>query len=756
MADVKTQTLGFPRIGKDRQIKRALESYWRGRMDQEALNRIFWEVQEENWRVQRDAGIDRIGVGDETLYDHVLDWVVRLGLIPERFRDRQGLDRYFTMARGATGVSALDLTKWFDTNYHYLVPEVDGGSALDADFTDFLETIGRAQRAVGDRVVPIILGPVTLLRVARLDGDLDHVLESLLPRYRQLLTALKSGGVGEVQIHEPALVLGDATQLKEQFQSTYTELAAVELPINLVTYFDDLGSAYPWAVQLPVPILSLDLTRGHNLDLIRAHGWPTDKTLGAGVVDGRSVWRIRPEELEPVMEMLRTLPSVRLGPSCSLQFVPYQAARETQLADPLWNVLAFAEEKLQEVRRLAQALGTEDRAGALQDAAVAWEAFSAFAPANQELKARVQSIQEEDFRRAPSYQDRRPQQIQLPPFPTTTIGSYPQTSPVRRLRARYQRGEINLEEYQTGVDAWIAYTIGVQDGLGLDVLVHGEFERSDMVEYFAHKLNGFAFTEFGWVQSYGHRYVRPPIIYADVTRPHPMTVREFRVAQSFTHKPVKGMLTGPVTILGWSYARTDVPQAEVAFQIALALRDEITDLEAAGARVVQVDEPALREGLPLKPKQWGEYLTWAVNAFRLATGGARPETQVHTHMCYSEFSDILTAIDRLGADVILIENARSGDQTLRELATHGYAREIGPGVYDIHSPVVPTAEQIQAKLRTFLKHFGPEQIWVNPDCGLKTRAWEEVNPALEQMVKAASAVRAEVLSRSPKVGLPAA
>ncbi len=731
----KTQTIGYPRIGEDREIKRALEGYWKGKVDAEGLWATFWQVAEGGWRTQAEAGIDYVGVGDATLYDHVLDWAVRLGVVPPRFRALAGLDRYFAMARGVPGVPALDMTKWFDTNYHYLVPEIDGTPLLEADFGDFLAMVERAQAMLGERAVPIVLGPVTFLRLSRLDVAFGEVLEWLLPRYAALLNALKGMGVVEVQMHEPALVLGDAAGLRAHVERAYAVLAEVGLPINLVTYFDDLGETYSWVTALPVAVLSLDFTRGENLALFQAHGWPGDKVLAAGVVDGRSVWRVRPDV---VAELLRELPrDVRLGPSCSLQFVPYDASRETQLPGPLQGVLAFAKEKLDEL----VALG---RGEPLEEVAAAWARFYDFAPADPAVHAALDALTPDDFRRAMPYEERRKLQIQLPPFPTTTIGSYPQTRQVRRLRARFRRGEIDEAAYRAGVDAFIAYAVGVQEGVGLDVLTHGEFERTDMVEYFAEKLRGFAFIRHGWVQSYGSRYVRPPVIYADISRPAPMTVREFKVAQSLTRKPVKGMLTGPVTILNWSYPRTDIPRKEIAFQLALALRAEIADLEAAGARVIQVDEPALREGLPLKRERWDDYLTWAVDAFRLATGRAKPSTQIHTHMCYSEFGDILEAIDRLDADVISIENARSGDEMLRALAAYGYSREVGPGVYDIHSPVVPTRAFIRRKLEAFRRHLKQGQIWVNPDCGLKTRAWEEVIPSLRNIVAVVEEIRREL------------
>lgn len=733
---VKTQALGYPRIGKDREIKRALSAYWKDNIDRDELQRIYRQIAEEGWQAQKDAGIDYIGVGDATLYDHVLDWAVRFDLIPARFRHLTGLNQYFAMARGVKDVPALEMTKWFDTNYHYLVPEIEAGLEPAAAFGDYLEEIRRAQALLGDRAVPIILGPVTLLRLSRLEEPLEIVLPRLLPATIELLDALRTLGVPEVQLHEPALVLDDAPAHQAAYEIAVAALAEAGVPLNLVTYFDDLGEAYEWVLDLPVDVLTLDFTRGETLAQVNARPWPEDKVLAAGVIDGRNVWRMRGEETLALLQQPADRAELRISASSSLQFVPHSAARETELPAPLRDVLAFAEEKLDELATLAAAFAGD---ATLDDGA--WARFKAFAPDDPTLHEHVTALEPEGFTRDTPYAERRDEQIQLPPFPTTTIGSFPQTREVRRLRGRYKRGEITQAEYRAGIDAWIGYAIGVQEGLGLDVLVHGEFERSDMVEYFAQKLTGFAFTQHGWVQSYGHRYVRPPIIYADVTRPAPMTVREFEVAQSFTQKPVKGMLTGPVTIVNWSFPRADLPRREIAFQLALALRDEIADLERAGARVVQVDEPALREGLPFKRNRWAAYLTWAVDAFRLATGAAEPATQVHTHMCYAEFGDILGAIDRMDADVISIENARSGDETLHQLAEEGYAREVGPGVYDVHSPVVPGVDFILSKLQMFREHLDPAQIWVNPDCGLKTRGWKDVIPSLRNLVTAAKTIR---------------
>ncbi|TFG73136.1 MAG: 5-methyltetrahydropteroyltriglutamate--homocysteine S-methyltransferase, partial [Anaerolineales bacterium] len=728
----------YPRIGKKREIKRALESYWRGKLDADNLMDRYWQVAEENWLIQKDAGIDYIGVGSATLYDQMLDWAFRFGLIPSRFTDLQGLDQYFAMARGVPGKQALAMTKWFNTNYHYLVPEIDAATEPSGNCDDFIKLVKKAQTILGDRAVPIIIGPLTLLNLSRLTADFQEVFQKLLPHYVTLLTALATLGVKEVQIHEPALVVPDAGQYQAQVMQAYELLAACGTRINLVTYFSDLCDAYEWVVKLPVSVLSLDFTRGNNLEIMSSRGWPKDKTLGAGVTDARSVWRMRDTDIVPLMDKLVEITSgaIRAGVSASLQFVPYTVQTEKHIPGEIRGVLAFAEEKLHELVQLAGNNMAEGRA--------AWDTFRAFLPANGQVQSRIAGLRPEDFNRSQPYPERLPLQVKLPALPTTTIGSFPQTGNVRRCRAQYQNGEISKESYEAEMDTFIAYAVGVQDGLGLDMVVHGEFERTDMVEYFAQKMEGFAFTENGWVQSFGSRCVRPPIIIGDISRTASMTVREFVVAQSLTTKPVKGMLTGPVTIINWSYPRTDISQREIAYQIALALRDEIHELEEAGARAVQVDEPALREGLPLSPDTRGAYLSWAVDAFKLTTANALPETQIHTHMCYSEFGQIMEAINALDADVISIENARSDDATLRGLAAYGYPRAVGPGVYDIHSPVIPEVAFIKDKLQAFLQHLDPHRLWVNPDCGLKTRSWEEVIPALQNMMKAVFAVRGDL------------
>ncbi|MGQ9866541.1 MAG: 5-methyltetrahydropteroyltriglutamate--homocysteine S-methyltransferase [Pseudanabaenaceae cyanobacterium] len=738
---LETATIGYPRIGKSRELKKALEAFWKGKSDAETLLQTRDEVEVKNWETQQQAGIDRVGIGDMSLYDLVLDWSIRLGIIPERFASLAGLDRYFAMARGKDGIPALEMTKWFDTNYHYLVPEISE-TLQPADFGDFLATVQRAQTLLGDRAVPIILGPVTLLRLSRVDRNLDPVEKQLGDRYLLLLQELQKLGVAEVQIHEPALVLGDAANFKPLYQSTYQSFRQVGLPIHLVTYFDDLGENYPWVMELPVSGIGLDFTRGQNLALLQQHGFPDDKKLGVGIVDARNVWKIRPDSVLSTLEAIaRVAANLRIQPSASLQFVPYDVQRETQLPEPLRSVLSFAEQKLAELRLLANCLQGTQETDSLDSIRSQWQAFQEFSPVNQTIKERLQNLNPQDFERLLPYEQRQEKQPVLPLFPTTTIGSFPQTSEVRQLRVKWKRGEITQAEYEAAIDAEIAKCIQFQEEAGLDVLVHGEFERTDMVEFFGQQLSGFAFTEHGWVQSYGSRCVRPPIIYGDIVRNGPMTVREFQVAQSLTQKIVKGMLTGPVTMINWSFTRTDIPRSEQAMQLALALRDEVADLEAAGAKMVQIDEPALREGLPLKPERWDEYLSWAVDAFRLAAAVAKPETQIHTHMCYSEFGDIIKHIERLDADVLSIENSRSNNETLLEITNAGYKHQVGNGVYDVHSPSVPSTEQMVQQLKTGVANLPVKQIWVNPDCGLKTRSWEEVIPSLKNMVEAAKTLR---------------
>lgn len=732
-------------MGKRREVKKALESFWRGKLNEATLVQTLQDLEAKDWQTQLQAGIDHIAVGDFTFYDLVLDWAVRLGLIPARFAELSGLTRYFAMARGVDNRPALEMTKWFDSNYHYLVSEIDADAKPQGDFSDFIATVKRAQSSLAARATPVILSPVTLLSLSRCKADFDGLLDALLPLYVELLTELKGLAIAEVQIHEPILVTSRAPQLQAAVEKTYAALAKVGVPLQLVTYFDDLGDTYNWVTALPVAGISLDFTRGDNLQLLQTHGFPADKVLGAGVIDGRNIWQCQPEDtLQRLKEIQAIATTVRVQPSASLQFVPHDAKLEKQLPQPLHGVLSFAEQKLTEIVFLAQTLNGTDTTAQQQQIQQAWQAFIDFNPPNPAVHTALEALQPKNFERSLSYSSRISQQIALPPLPTTTIGSFPQTKEVRRLRVQYKKGELSLAEYQAAMEKQIADCIKLQEDIGLDVLVHGEFERTDMVEYFGRQLSGFAFTTNGWVQSYGSRCVRPPIIYGDVSRSQAMTVREFQFAQSLTEKPVKGMLTAPITILNWSFPRADLSRKEQAFQIALALREEIAELETAGAQIIQVDEPALREGLPLKVQHWNDYLGWAVDAFRLATAIAQPQTQIHTHMCYCEFGDIIQDIERLDADVISIENSRSNNRTLGEVTSAGYSHQIGNGVYDIHSPVVPTQAQLVEQLKAGLEKLPIQQVWINPDCGLKTRRWEEVVPALKNMVAATRKLREEM------------
>eukprot|EP00803_Ostreobium_quekettii_P006679 evm.model.scf_2322.1 EVM.evm.TU.scf_2322.1 scf_2322:720-7536(+) len=735
-----TSTIGFPRMGRNRDLKRALESYWKGNSSAEELICVSNEVQRKAWTAQKDAGVSLIGL-DGTLYDQVLDWTYYLGVAPPRFQHLSGLDQYFAMARGAEGSPALDMSKFFDTNYHFMVPELDDASEPKSDFTLFLEKVRRGQEAVGtERAVPIVIGPVTFVHLAACKTNASGMISKLIPAYKQLLDELKVLGVPEVQIHEPALVFGNAGDAKDCCEGVYMELSGAGVPINLVTCYDDVAEdAFNWVTQLPVAAISLDFcgvpgveAGNKTMELIKEHGFPKDKRLGAGVVDGRSVWSSE----GPAAKALADLQALDITNLCvqssvSLQHLPYTLEDEKALPDDVKGKLAFAVEKLSEIVKVACG-GVPVSATVLKGSA------------KQDVEAKL-------FDRPLPYSERRVHQICTPAFPTTTIGSFPQTSSIRSIRMKFKKGEIGEDEYKCQMTGHIAYTIGIQEALGLDVFVHGEAERTDMVEYFGQKLQGMYFTNNGWVQSYGSRCIRPPIIVGDVHRREPMTIEEYKIAQSLTKKPVKGMLTGPVTILNWSFPRKDISRKAQAMQLALALREEVKDLELAGCKVIQVDEPAIREGLPLKKARWGSYLSWAVDAFRLCCGVAAPETQIVTHMCYSDFQDILDAIDKMDADVLTIENSRSGNDMIHALATYGYGRDLGAGVYDVHSPVVPSVDFIVGKIRSFMETHVLEghadRIWVNPDCGLKTRDWKEVLPALKNMVEAAQIVRAEVAAK---------
>lgn len=762
-AAARATVYGYPRQGPDRELKKAIEGYWKGRVTADALRATAAELRRANWRRLADAGIHEVPTGDFSYYDHVLDTTVALGAIPERHRvavETDALDGYFAMARGTQDVAPLEMTKWFDTNYHYLVPELGPDTVFTADSAKQVAELEEAL-ALGLTARPVLVGPVTYLLLAKpapgvaADFEPLTLLDRLLPVYARILADLRAAGAEWVQLDEPALVQDRTPAELNAAGRAYRDLGArTDRPKLLVaSYFDRLGEALPVLAKAPVEGLALDFTEaaGGNLQALAAVGGLPGKRLVAGVVNGRNVWV---NDLSASLATLGTLlglaDRVDVAASCSLLHVPLDAAAERDIEPQIRRWLAFARQKTAEVvtlaRGLAQGTGAITAELAANRADLASRAGSPITR-DAAVRSRTAAVTAGDARRSQPYAERVAAQrahLRLPLLPTTTIGSFPQTGELRTARADLRAGRIGTAAYEDRVRAEIQEVVAFQEKTGIDVLVHGEPERNDMVQYFAERLTGYLATQHGWVQSYGTRYVRPPILAGDISRPEPMTVRWTAYAQSLTSRPVKGMLTGPVTMLAWSFVRDDQPLGETARQVALALRDEVTDLEAGGARVIQVDEPALRETLPLRAGDRAGYLAWATEAFRLSTGGVRPDTQIHTHMCYAEFGDIVQAIDDLDADVISLEAARSHMQVARELAAHGYPREAGPGVYDIHSPRVPSVMEAAELLRTGLKAIPAERLWVNPDCGLKTRGWPETRASLENLVAAARTVRGEL------------
>jgi 5-methyltetrahydropteroyltriglutamate--homocysteine methyltransferase len=763
---VRTTTQGYPRIGRDRELKHACEAYWSGKIGAEELHRTGATLRQEHWQAQREAGIDLVPVNDFSYYDQVLDAIALIGAVPERYRWRGelvDLDSYFGMARGVQradlDATAMEMTKWFDTNYHYIVPEWHRGQRFQLASTKVFDEFAEAQ-AQSIRAKPVLIGPFSLVLLGKAQQEnldiLGETLAGVSEIYGEIISRLAAMGASWIQLDEPCLVQDRTPEELAAFRHTYELLAAHKGRAKLLisTSFGHVGESYETLIHVPVDGIGLDFVRGpENLDLLHRHSLPADKVLVAGVVDGRNIWRSNlPSTLDLLDDVTTIVPRERLivATSCSLMHVPYDAWRESEIAAEVRQWLAFAEQKLQEVVILGRAVheGRDVVAVALEESVVVTQSRAT------SLLAHDASVQEKlanahAKERSPYAQRRQIQaeRLGLPSLPTTTIGSFPQTAEVRQMRRRFEKGQITAQEYEQFIERSIAEIIARQEELGIDVLVHGEFERNDMVQYFGEQLSGFAFTHHGWVQSYGSRYVRPPIIYGDVARPAPMTVRWSAYAQSLTDKPVKGMLTGPVTMLNWSFVRDDQPRETTCRQIALAISEEVADLERAGLRVIQIDEPALREGLPLRSSQWSAYLAWAVASFRLAASSAEPATQIHTHMCYSAFNDIIDAIAALDADVISLENSRSGGELLEVFRQTSYDKGIGPGIYDIHSPRVPGVEEIEAMLRATLQVLPVTNVWVNPDCGLKTRRWEEAVPALEHMVAAARRVRSSLPSQ---------
>ena len=752
---------GFPRIGIKRELKRALESFWAGKSPAETLLATARELRARHWQLARTAGADSVACNDFSLYDHMLDTAVLFDAIPDRYRKLHAEDPlagYFAMARGhkrdGIDLHALEMTKWFDTNYHYLVPELHAGQTFRLAGTKPVDEFREAQ-AAGLDARPVLPGPVTFLLLSKtVDGsERLALLDALLPAYVELLGKLADAGARWVRLDEPCLATDLDEAARSALRHAYAVLAGARRPKLLVAnYFGPFGDNLALLKDLPADAIHADLVRGAREAEALPDALPNGAILSAGIVDGRNVWRSRPDQVLPLIEALRArLGTERLwlAPSCSLLHVPIDVEVETALDPALRSSLAFARQKLEELRRYADALDGKPAAHAELDAQRDLLAHRAQAAGvvREVVRSRCHNLTAQATLRRSGHAARLKTQRQarpLPLLPTTTIGSFPQTPELRKARADHRAGRLDDAAYDAVVAAEIERCIRFQERIGLDVLVHGEAERNDMVEYFGEQLEGFAFTRHGWVQSYGSRCVKPPLIFGDVERTAPMTVHWSSHAQSLTDRPVKGMLTGPVTMLQWSFVRDDIPRATVCRQIALALRDEVHDLEAAGIHVIQVDEPAFREGLPLRRADWQAYLGWAVECFRIATGGVRDATQIHSHMCYSEFNDIIEAVAAMDADVISIECSRSRMELLDAFVRFHYPNGIGPGVYDIHSPRVPDEQEITDLLEKALGVLDPGQLWVNPDCGLKTRGWKEVEPSLKAMVAAAQRVRAQL------------
>lgn len=749
--------LGFPRIGRKRELKKALEAYWQGQSSESELEQTAAQLRAQNWQLQQ--GLDWLPVGDFSLYDQVLDLSFTLGNIPARLQHLAGseLDNYFRLARGRSAqdsacscIHAGEMTKWFDTNYHYIVPEVTAQTEFSLQSSRLLQQF-REAKAQGVQAKPVLIGPLTYLWLCKAKDQSEPLalLPRLLPVYQQLLQTLQQAGAEWIQLDEPIL----ATELSEPWQlafvSAYSLLAEVPVKLLLASYFGRLGANLPLLQALPVAGIHLDAVRGRAEVQQVLQGLAPQQVLSLGVIDGRNIWKT---DLTAVLDWLEPIAALLgdrlwLAPSCSLLHVPVDLDSEQKLLPELKNWLAFAKQKLQELQILGLALnrGRLLVAEALIDnaAAIASRRQSALVH-NPAVQQALQQIRPEQAQRQSPYPVRAQQQaarFALPLYPTTTIGSFPQTTAIRQARLALKKGTISAAQYRDQMQTEIAHAVAQQEQLGLDVLVHGEAERNDMVEYFGEQLSGFAFSQHGWVQSYGSRCVKPPIIYGDISRPQPMTVAWTQYAQSLTTKPMKGMLTGPVTMLNWSFVRDDQPRQQTCLQLALAIRQEVQDLEAAGVGIIQIDEAALREGLPLRQSEWQQYLDWAVFAFKLCANGVADSTQIHTHMCYSEFNDIIAEIAALDADVITIETSRSDMELLRAFEHFAYPNQIGPGVYDIHSPNTPTTAQMVKLMQKAAQQIPAQRLWVNPDCGLKTRQWSEVLPALKNMVAAAQQLR---------------
>ncbi len=752
---------GYPRIGAKRELKFAVEAFWKGAKSEAELQAVAAEIRQLNWAAQKAAGADLLPVGDFSFYDQVLDTQVALGAIPKRFgfdAANLSLPEYFQLARGNATQFAMEMTKWFDTNYHYIVPEWHQDTAFAANSKNLIAQIKEA-KALGHDIKPTLIGPITLLWLGK-DKEafgcrVATLLPKLLPAYAQLLRELAAEGVDWIQIDEPILAVDAPKPYLDAFTDTYKELANTGVRIIIGTYFASVAEHLNLLKALPVHGLHIDCVRAPEQLAVFADAWPSNKVLSVGLIDGRNVWRANLSKvidtLAPVAAKLGN--NLWIAPSCSLLHSPQDLAVEEKLDAEIKSWMAFAAQKLVELGTVKQALvhgkDSVKEAIAASDAAASDRATNKLIH-NQAVQARVAALPKgADQRKSPFATRIKAQQawMNLPVLPTTTIGSFPQTTEIRQARAAFKKGELSAADYDAAMKKEIAYCVEEQEKLQIDVPVHGEAERNDMVEYFGEQLAGYCFSQFGWVQSYGSRCVKPPIIFGDVSRPNPMTVYWSSYAQTLTKRPMKGMLTGPVTMFKWSFVRDDVPLSVVAKQIALALNDEVLDLEKAGIKVIQIDEPAIREAMPLKKAQWDEYLDWACESFRLSSTNAEDSTQIHTHMCYSEFNDILPAIASMDADVITIETSRSDMDLLTAFGDFKYPNDIGPGVYDIHSPRVPTAAEVEHLLRKAMDVVPVERLLVNPDCGLKTRGWKETIEQLEVMMEVTKKLRAELAAK---------
>ena len=764
---MKTTILGHPRIGEKRELKKAIESYWKENIDETTLLKIASDIKKKNWLHQKEIGIDIIPSNDFSLYDQVLDMSLTLNCIPKRFRELKNkvsfVDLYFAMARGFQkdnfDIVALEMTKWFDTNYHYLVPEFEKEQKFELNSCKIISEYREALKE-GIKTKPVLIGPLTYLLIGKEKESGFHrldLIDRLLPVYIELITELQNEGVTYIQFDEPYLSLNLSYKERECYLETYTILRAKfpKITFVLANYFGDLNDNLNLALSLPVDVLHVDLVRGlEELDSILIHQ-NKNQILSLGIVDGRNIWK---NNFDTSIEIINKAKAVKgdnlwISSSCSLLHSPYDLVNEKDGSIPkeVTQWLAFAKQKLQEIILLKKITQNNLQASDIKEIETNKLAFinknNSKLIHNNQVKNRINALTEADSLRNNIFVERQKTQksaLKLPLFPTTTIGSFPQTKEVRSLRLKYKKRQLSEEKYNSFLEKEITSAIKFQENIGLDVLVHGEFERNDMVEYFGERLAGFAFSSFGWVQSYGTRCVKPPILFGDVSRENPMTVKWTEFAQSLSKKYVKGMLTGPVTILQWSFVRDDQPRAETCNQIALAIRDEVADLEKAGIKIIQIDEPAIREGLPLRKSNWAAYLKWAVNAFKISASVVNDETQIHTHMCYSEFNDIIANIADMDADVITIETSRSEMELLDVFVDFKYPNEIGPGVYDIHSPRVPNINEIESLLIKATNLLPPENIWVNPDCGLKTRDWPETIAALENLVASAKLMRERV------------